>query len=50
MSARVRTVAAAIRDWIVSPVTMTAAMLVAVIMGVSCSIRRTARRRGRRPP
>ncbi|WP_158167421.1 hypothetical protein [Mycolicibacterium smegmatis] len=34
MSARVRTVAAAICDWIVSPVTMTAAVLVAVIMGV----------------
>ncbi|WP_458317943.1 hypothetical protein [Mycolicibacterium brisbanense] len=34
MSARVRTVAMAVRDWIVSPVTMTAAVLVAVIMSV----------------
>lgn len=34
MSARVRTVATAVRDWTISPVTMVAAVIVAVAMGV----------------
>ncbi|SHP27403.1 Uncharacterised protein [Mycobacteroides abscessus subsp. abscessus] len=34
MSARTRTVALAVRDWIVSPVTMTVCVVVAVAMGV----------------
>ncbi|MGV0633835.1 hypothetical protein ABQE69_10905 [Mycolicibacillus trivialis] len=35
MSARIRTAATAVRDWILSPVTMVAAVLVAVAAGLS---------------
>lgn len=34
MIARIRTAVSAVRDWIVSPVTMTVAVLVAAVMGV----------------